>query len=199
MNCRDIMSTDVHRIRPDATVAEAARLMRSHTLGWLVVCLEDARPLGVVTDGDITSRVVAQGRSPKHTSVGEIMSSPVQGVLLDNPAELASEVMGRLGLRRLPVLGDDGQVDGVVSQVDLVTKGPPALGRAVARDIRARGQARGASLPKPRRPHRDPRTPAADDEPQPEALLEPTITNPARAEVDNVAAGGINPLKEFPS
>jgi hypothetical protein len=68
MNCHEIMSTDLQRIGPNQTAEEAAKMMKSRKRGWLVVCLEDERALGVITDGDIAQRVVVEGRSPNRTS-----------------------------------------------------------------------------------------------------------------------------------
>ena len=77
MHCHEIMTVKVESVVPHLTVELAARKMRDHILGFLPVCDEGGRVLGVLTDRDIALRLCAAGRHAGETRVEEIMSRPV--------------------------------------------------------------------------------------------------------------------------
>ena len=70
---RDAMTEDPQSISASASVVEAARLMREQHIGSLPVT-EDDRLVGIITDRDITTRVVAEIAVPETTSVGDVYS-----------------------------------------------------------------------------------------------------------------------------
>jgi CBS domain-containing protein len=81
----------------------------------------------MVSDRDITVRAVAEGRSPRDCTVGDVMSSDVKYVYDDETVNLAARVMGELQVRRLPVLNRDKRLVGIVSLGDLaLSKSKPA-------------------------------------------------------------------------
>lgn len=105
-------------------VDEAARLMRTHHVGSLVVTEErsprERTVVGMVTDRDITTAVVALERDPRAYRVGDIMSPDVvtvreQDALLDVLA-----VMRRKKVRRVPVTGARGELIGLVALDDVL-------------------------------------------------------------------------------
>ena len=116
---REIMTPDVDWVSPDMPVAEAARKMADDSVGALPVCGDDGKLQGVVTDRDLTVRVLAEGRDPRATTVGEIADQPeVVTIGADDPAEEVIRTMKDHGVRRLPVI--DGQkLVGMVSQADV--------------------------------------------------------------------------------
>jgi signal-transduction protein with cAMP-binding, CBS, and nucleotidyltransferase domain len=78
-----------------------------------------ARLIGVLTDRDIALRVVAAGRDPQTTPVGEVASRDVITVTPDDDLDDALTRMARAQVRRLPVVVGDGELVGMLSQADL--------------------------------------------------------------------------------
>lgn len=105
-------------IDPGATVAEAARTMRDHGVGCLMVAKGD-KVLGIVTDRDIVVRGVANGTDPIRGRVCDIMSSEVLCCYVDQPVEDVRRIMTEQGVRRLPVLDRWGCVVGILSRSDM--------------------------------------------------------------------------------
>jgi CBS domain-containing protein len=105
------------------SVEEASRLMREQHVGSLVVAEETARghrPVGIVTDRDIVIEVVAAGVDPTTVTVGEIMAPElVTAREVDEPWDTI-RVMRERGVRRMPVVGDDGLLVGIVTVDDLL-------------------------------------------------------------------------------
>ncbi len=113
----EIMSTDVVRIQPGASVAEAAEIMTSGEVSC-AVAVDGDRAVGVLTKRDMLSKVVARHRDPWQTAVRDVMSSPAITVRSDHSICSASRTMDARGIRRL-VVADDGRLHGVVSQTDV--------------------------------------------------------------------------------
>jgi CBS domain-containing protein len=108
----------------EATVADAAKLMRQHHVGSLVV-VEDVNggkrvPVGIVTDRDAVVEVMATGLDPNTITVGDIM---VQDLVTARESEGVLETMQIMrykGVRRLPIVGKSGELIGIVSIDDLL-------------------------------------------------------------------------------
>ena len=97
---------------------EAARLMREHDISSVVLTDESGGLAGIVTERDITNKVVAEGREPLSTKLGEIMTpDPITVAPQDSPLQ-ALQMMQFYHVRHVLVL-DDGQVVGIVSMRDL--------------------------------------------------------------------------------
>lgn len=96
----EVMTTQVVTVPSDAPVAEAARLMREHDIGPVVV-VEGDQVRGIVTDRDITIRAVAEGRDVQSTPVSEVASQGVTTVSPDDTIDLAAETMRAEALRRV--------------------------------------------------------------------------------------------------
>ena len=111
------MTEDPHSIGASAAVVEAARLMREEDVGSLPIT-EDEALVGMITDRDITMRVVAEAADPQRTSVGDICSRDLISVAPDNDLEEALQLMARHQVRRLPVV-ENGRLVGIVAQADI--------------------------------------------------------------------------------
>lgn len=122
MKLNELCVLDVACCRKDTTIAEAARLMRQHHTGDLVVVDETdgtREPVGIVTDRDIVMQVVAKGHDPERTRVSEVMASSV--VLASGSEDLATAVerMRTHGVRRLPIVDDSNTLLGILTLDDL--------------------------------------------------------------------------------
>ncbi len=117
---RDAMTEDPRSIGATASVVEAARVMREQHIGSLPV-IEDERLVGMITDRDITTRVVAESAVPEMTSVGDVYSRDLISVEPNNDLEEALQLMARHQVRRLPVV-ENGRLVGMVAQADIALK-----------------------------------------------------------------------------
>jgi CBS domain-containing protein len=114
---RDIMSSAPVRMAPGESVSAAARATKQHGIGAVLV-LTDGRLSGLVTDRDITVRVLAENRDPQTTRVGDICSYELAVLSPDDDVEQACRLVRERAVRRIPVLADGTPV-GVVSIGDL--------------------------------------------------------------------------------
>jgi CBS domain-containing protein len=120
MKAKDIMTDNPRVVTPETPVQEAARLMQSEDTGVLPV-VQDAgtrRLVGMITDRDITIRVVAEGRM--QASVADAMSTGASTARPDDDIDDVMELMAREQVRRIPIVDDQGAVVGIVSQADVV-------------------------------------------------------------------------------
>jgi CBS domain-containing protein len=143
MNAGHICQRRVIMVRPTDDLVKAAQIMRAEHIGYLVVVeptLEEGgwKPVGVLTDRDIVVSVVARDADPRLLRVGDVMTQkPVTVLAEDSIADALSE-MRRIGVRRLPVLGDEGVVVGVISLDDVLNTMAHDLGSAAAAITRER-------------------------------------------------------------
>ena len=111
-----LMKRDLVSVDPQASVADAARSMREAGVG-AVLLLEHGRLTGIFTERDLVTRVVATGRSPDATPVGEVASRPVVTVASGTSLRQCAEILRGKGMRHLPVLSD-GRPVGILSARD---------------------------------------------------------------------------------
>jgi CBS domain-containing protein len=122
--CSDIMTENVVYCSPNDSAARAAQLMKTEDIGpVLIVDNDDSRTLvGIVTDRDLALKVVAEGRDPNTTRVGEVMSKKLVTCRADDDVDVAVQAMGQYQLRRIPVVGEDMRLLGIISQADVATR-----------------------------------------------------------------------------
>jgi CBS domain-containing protein len=107
----------------DETVQGAAYLMRKHHVGDIVVVDEpdgERSPVGIVTDRDIVVSVIALGLDPLGLQVGDIMSDDLLVAQEHEDVDALIERMRLRGIRRVPVVDEDGRLAGIVSADDLL-------------------------------------------------------------------------------
>ena len=120
---REIMTTGVECANVGETLVDAARKMRDLDVGALPICGGDDRLKGMLTDRDITVRVVAEGRDPGSVKVEELAAGKPVTVGADDTVEDALRTMSDHGVRRLPVI-DGHDLVGMVSQADIARNLP---------------------------------------------------------------------------
>ena len=115
----EVMTAMPETVRPDTTVADAAKRMRDGDFGDVLVAeMEGEAVMGIVTDRDIAIRAVAAGRSPDTTTLRSIMSRDIASVSPSDTIEDAKATMRAANVRRLPVI-ENGRPVGIVSLGDL--------------------------------------------------------------------------------
>ena len=105
------------------SLTAAAVAMRDIGIGDVIV-EEDGEVCGIVTDRDITVRVVAEATDPNLTSLSDICSRELTAIHPHASVEEAAALMSHQALRRLPVL-DDGRPVGIVTLGDIVVEREP--------------------------------------------------------------------------
>jgi CBS domain-containing protein len=123
MKLKDVCVIGAVSCLPSATIAEAARAMREQHVGDLIVvddADEDREPVGMITDRDIVVEVVARGRDPNKVKVSEVMATNVVIAAASEDVDAALERMRKQGVRRVPVVDDEGYVLGIVTLDDLI-------------------------------------------------------------------------------
>ena len=111
------MTSNVKTITSEDTMEHAAVLMKKHRVGCLVVVDKDL-PIGIVTERDITYKIVAEGKK-RDTKVGEVMSKDLKTVPEDKPLSDAAKLMAAHVIRRLPVV-KKGRLIGIITIDDIM-------------------------------------------------------------------------------
>jgi len=134
------MVQKVHEVMTDApvtvtsqtTLTDAARLMREHDIGDVLV-MDDSQLRGILTDRDIVVRAVADARDSDATTVGEVCSRDIIDVSPNDDADRVLLLMRARSLRRVPVV-EEGRVVGILSLGDMAVERDP---QSVLADISA--------------------------------------------------------------
>ncbi len=100
------------------TIVDVARRMRDFRVGCVVVT-RNARPIGILTDRDLTVRVLAEKRDPERTLVSDIVTYDIATLPRSATIETAVRTMREHGVRRLPIVTDEGKITGIVTADDL--------------------------------------------------------------------------------
>jgi CBS domain-containing protein len=118
-SARDVMSGGADCIGEKETIEAAAKKLADLDVGAVPICGEDDRLKGMITDRDITIKVVAQGKDPAQTTAAELATQgEVVTIGADDSVDEALRTMTEKKVRRLPVI-DGHKLIGVVSQADL--------------------------------------------------------------------------------
>lgn len=122
MKIQDVMTRDPSCVTPDATVQEAARLMKREDVGIVPVVdgSNNKRLIGVVTDRDIAVRCIAEGRDGS-CRVRDVMSADDLATCTPHDdLDSAMQTMRSEKVRRIPIVDERGSLVGIVAQADVV-------------------------------------------------------------------------------
>ena len=114
----DEMNRDVTLIHPDRSVKYAGQILKAIGIGCLVV-VDEHGPVGILTERDIVQKVVADGRKPDETKVGDIMTTDLVMLKKENTVEEAVDIMERKRIKKIPI-AEDGHIVGIVTMTDLL-------------------------------------------------------------------------------
>jgi CBS domain-containing protein len=115
---RDAMTSNPCTIDADRPVAYAAQMMKQENVGVAPIVQGD-RLLGTLTDRDIVTRVIAEGKDPKTVTVREVATTQLITIDPEESLDEALRLMATHQVRRLPVVEEDGRVVGVLAQADV--------------------------------------------------------------------------------
>ena len=121
MNVGEIMTKDPACCTADTSLQEVAQIMVDNDCGCVpIVDSEDSKmPVGMITDRDITTRVVARGQNPLDLTAGDAMTSTVVSVTPETSIEECCNVMEQAQIRRVAVVDSNGSCCGIVAQADV--------------------------------------------------------------------------------
>ena len=137
MTVASVMTAAPACCTPNSSLPEVARLMVDYDCGEIPV-VEDmvTRKLaGVITDRDIATRIVAEGRNSAEARASDCMTSPCVSVTADTSLNSCCDVMEANKIRRVPVVDDQGGVVGIVSLADVVRNASAATAAAVVKEV----------------------------------------------------------------
>ena len=125
MQVREIMTENPVCCTPDTNLQEVARLMMENDCGLIPVVdsQENRKPLGTITDRDITVRTVASGQNPTDIKASNIMSMGVATVKPETSVQECCNVMEDRKIRRILVIDNNGSCCGIVAQADVAEYG----------------------------------------------------------------------------
>ena len=126
MLVKDVMTSPVITIDEDESVNKAAQLMEQHNVGCIIVTGKQGKPLGIITERDIVTRVLAKNVQPSKLTAKEVMTSPLITVDPDETLSEAARRMSRLNIRRFGVMYK-GNLVGVISSKDILAVTPELI------------------------------------------------------------------------
>jgi CBS domain-containing protein len=150
-----VMTVEVVAVRPSTSFRDLVRLLERHRISALPVVDDDGRPVGIVSEADL---LVKEGYPHGAQDAGmvdavryrrrlgkalgataaEVMAAPVLTVAVGAPVVDAARLMVREGIKRLPVVDDEGKLAGIVTRADLLKvflRPDPAIGWEVEHEV----------------------------------------------------------------
>ncbi|MFH1447249.1 MAG: CBS domain-containing protein [Candidatus Micrarchaeota archaeon] len=115
----DCMRRGVVTLRATDKAVDAAKQMKTHSIGSVVVT-EEQKAVGIVTETDIAYKIVARGLDPKKTTLKKIMSAPLRTIGTDASINDVAEVMRTNRIKRIPVVDKNERLIGIITDDDLV-------------------------------------------------------------------------------
>ena len=138
MKCNQAMTPDPACCIPTDTARRIARLMKVGDIGSLPVCesRESRKLAGIVTDRDLVLKVVADGRDPNSVYARDVMTRNPLTCHPNDDLEIAVHSMQSEQVRRIPIVDDEGNLVGIISQADIALRGSrPARTGELVEDI----------------------------------------------------------------
>ena len=122
--CNEVMTKNPLCCLPEDLVTKAAKLMKSEHIGSIpVIENEQTKKLvGIVTDRDLTLRIVAEGLDAKSTKVETVMTRKMVTCHAEDDLQKALDAMAEHQLRRIPVVDGDHKIVGIIAQADVATR-----------------------------------------------------------------------------
>ncbi|HEX6125762.1 MAG TPA: CBS domain-containing protein [Pyrinomonadaceae bacterium] len=138
MKIKEIMTKDPVFAMPDTPLEEVARSMVQEDCGAIPVLEAEAnkKPVGIVTDRDITCRSLAKGKDPMDLTAKDVMTGKVLTLTPEASMEECCDLMERNQVRRVVVVDDNnGECVGIVAQADIARTAPDHETAELVKDI----------------------------------------------------------------
>jgi CBS domain-containing protein len=154
MQVREIMTQNPACCTPDSTLQDVAKMMQENDCGCIPVVnsLSEKKPVGAITDRDITIRTVAVNQNPIGMKASDIMTTNIATVKPQMSVEECFDVMEDREIRRVLVVDEQGKCCGIVAQADVVqSNASPIRTNKVIREISESAPSRNLRIPSGRR------------------------------------------------
>ncbi len=137
MNVEQIMTKNPACCTADSSLQEVAQMMIDHDCGCIPVVDDEKSkvPVGMITDRDITCRIVAKGKNPLDLTVGDAMTSTVISVTPETSVEECCNLMESSQIRRVAVVDQSGACCGIVAQADIALTAQPKYVAEVVEEV----------------------------------------------------------------
>jgi CBS domain-containing protein len=126
MLVKDIMTSPVITMTENETIYKAAQLMNKHDVGCVIVIGKEGKPLGILTERDLITRVLTKNTLPSTVKAKKVMTTPLLTIDPDETLAEAARRMSRLNVRRLGVIYK-GNLEGIISSKDILAVTPELL------------------------------------------------------------------------
>ncbi len=122
--CNEVMTKNPVCCLPNDMVAKAAQLMKRENIGSIPVIENEQtqKLIGIVTDRDLTLKIVAEGHDAKSTKMEAVMTRKVVTCRAEDDLQKALDAMSEHQLRRIPVVDNDNKILGIIAQADVATR-----------------------------------------------------------------------------
>lgn len=130
MKVKDVMVGTPAFCSPETNVAAAVEMFWTRNCGILPVLGNDGKMKGVITDRDVCIALGTRNRLAGDLTAAEVMTGRVVSCFEEDNIQAAVELIRQEGVRRLPVLGSDGSLKGILSMDDVVRHSTDASGKA---------------------------------------------------------------------
>jgi CBS domain-containing protein len=139
-NVTSVMTANPASCTADTSLRDVARMMIDNDCGEIPVVDGKGVPVGVVTDRDITIRIVAEGRDTMNATASDAMSAPVQTLREDSSLKDATALMESAKIRRVPVVDKNGKLSGILSVADIALAGKAEQTAHVVKEVSEPGK-----------------------------------------------------------
>ena len=126
MLVKDVMTSPVITISEEDNAQKAAQIMNKNDLGCIIVTSKEGKPVGIITERDMVTRVLAKNTLPSKVNAKKVMTSPLLTIDPDETLTEAARKMSRLNVRRLGVVYK-GNLVGLISSKDILAVTPELL------------------------------------------------------------------------
>ncbi len=131
MKVQDIMTSDAQCCGPDTNLAAAAKMMWDSDCGALPVLNAEGQVLGMITDRDICMAAATKNKPASDITVWETVSGKVYTCQLSDDVHTALDIMKRERVRRLPVVDEEGMLQGIIAMNDFLLAAQETKGRSI--------------------------------------------------------------------
>ncbi len=143
MKAKDVMTVDVETCRDGTNVAEVAKIMWDRDCGVVPVVDAEGKVTGVLTDRDICIALATRNCRASELTAGQVKSGKVHGCGPEDELEAVLKTMQTEKVQRLPVIGADGAVKGILSMHDIVLCACESRGKGLPTYERVMGVLKG--------------------------------------------------------